>query len=374
VLSELLAVPAALVMQVHPRAIEVYSKSSNRSNPYTEGETARLNTGLYCETVMATRSELLVPNALEDPTWDHNPDIELGMIAYLGLPLEWPNGDIFGTICVLDNKTNEHSPMHRRVLAQFRTLVEQDIAWIVETEALRAKQERLANEAKEAATAMLGLEKLAKYHERDREMDRAALAEELHNEVVQSLTGVKIDLDMCSQKLPPSILEGVQPSLESIVEAIDNTIRLVRDMCTRLVPPMLTDLGLPATIEHEIEAYDCEGQRFTLNVEDPLSDLNPWMQLMLFRLVQQGLEHIAGVEGVNHVSIGLGRRDKNAVLRLTIDGYSLVPPGNRLRDREMFDEARVHARTWGGYFGGWKNEQGQAVIEMALPISPQGIV
>jgi len=37
---------------------------------------------------MATRNELLVPNALKDPEWDHNPDIEFGMISYLGLPYE----------------------------------------------------------------------------------------------------------------------------------------------------------------------------------------------------------------------------------------------------------------------------------------------
>lgn len=88
ILAEIMNVPAALIMKVHPRQIEVFVKSSNKKNVYKEGEMAHLGTGFYCETVMATRNELLVPNALKDPEWDHNPDIELGMISYLGLPYE----------------------------------------------------------------------------------------------------------------------------------------------------------------------------------------------------------------------------------------------------------------------------------------------
>lgn len=88
ILAEIMNVPAALIMKVHPRQIEVFVKSSNKKNVYKEGEMAHLDAGLYCETVMATRNELLVPNALKEPEWDHNPDIELGMISYLGLLYE----------------------------------------------------------------------------------------------------------------------------------------------------------------------------------------------------------------------------------------------------------------------------------------------
>jgi GAF domain-containing protein len=55
---------------------------------------------------MKTRQPLFVPDALAHEKWNSNPDIELGMTSYLGFPITWPNGDIFGTICVLDNKRN----------------------------------------------------------------------------------------------------------------------------------------------------------------------------------------------------------------------------------------------------------------------------
>ena len=123
-IANIMNVPVALVMRVHETEIEVFVKSSNVENVYEEGETAQLDTGLYCETVMDTQKELLVPNALKDPKWNKNPDIELGLISYLGLPLLWPTGQIFGTICVLDRVENPYSDLFRELLEKFRDAVQ----------------------------------------------------------------------------------------------------------------------------------------------------------------------------------------------------------------------------------------------------------
>ena len=123
-LAELVQVPAALVMRVEPPEISVFVSSKSQGNPYHPRERACLNTGLYCETVMRTRQLLLVPNALDDDEWRSNPDIKLGMISYLGVPISWPNGDIFGTFCVLDHKRNAHCEVHHRLLLQLRDAVE----------------------------------------------------------------------------------------------------------------------------------------------------------------------------------------------------------------------------------------------------------
>jgi hypothetical protein len=95
-LAEMLHVPSALVMKVEPPNIRVFVSSESEGNPYEKDEMACLNTGLYCETVMKSRRLLLVPNALADQDWNANPDIKLGMISYMGFPVAWPNGDIFG--------------------------------------------------------------------------------------------------------------------------------------------------------------------------------------------------------------------------------------------------------------------------------------
>jgi len=152
-MAKTLQVPAGLIMRVHPREIEVFIRSNNPDNVYEAGEKASLDTGLYCETVMDTRRELLVPNALTDPQWDHNPDVKLDMISYLGMPLEWPGGEIFGTICILDNQENRYSELYRQLLEQFREIVRLGLQTVYENHVLTQTQKelQLSREKAEAA-------------------------------------------------------------------------------------------------------------------------------------------------------------------------------------------------------------------------------
>jgi len=122
-LAEMIHVPAALIMKVEPPYIEVFRSSESNNNPYKVGDKEHL-AGLYCEEVMKTRDELLVPNALKDENWNKNPDIKSGMISYLGFPISWPTGEIFGTICVLDSKENRYGEVYKRLLLESKELVD----------------------------------------------------------------------------------------------------------------------------------------------------------------------------------------------------------------------------------------------------------
>jgi PAS domain S-box-containing protein len=138
-----------LIMRVEPRNIKVFLSSETNGNPYERDEAASLNTGLYCETVMKTRQPLLVPDALTDEQWRSNPDIKLGMISYLGVPIVWPDGEVFGTICVLDKKPNEYSELYRKLLLQWRDVLQADLRSLAtlqrELEASEAKIRRLVD-------------------------------------------------------------------------------------------------------------------------------------------------------------------------------------------------------------------------------------
>ena len=127
IIAEIIHVPSALVMKVEPPNIKVFISSESNGNPYERDELAPLNTGLYCETVMKTRQSLLVPDALRDEEWKSNPDIKLGMISYLGFPVTWPDGQIFGTICVLDKKENSYSELYRKFVLQCRDVLQADL-------------------------------------------------------------------------------------------------------------------------------------------------------------------------------------------------------------------------------------------------------
>jgi len=143
--AEVFEVPAALIMRVWPEQIEVLVSSISAGNPYEEYEKADLGSGLYCETVMATCDQLLVPNALEDPAWKHNPDVKLNMINYLGIPLIWCDNTVFGTICVLDNKTRHYSSTYQKLLWEFKKIIEGDFRILYYSRKLEKRKTELEN-------------------------------------------------------------------------------------------------------------------------------------------------------------------------------------------------------------------------------------
>src|SRR5262245_5345501 len=130
-LAEIMHVPSALIMKVEPPNIKVFVASESKGNPWERDEVASLNGDTYCETVMKTRQLLLVPDALQDDEWKSNPDIKLGMISYLGLPISWPDGEIFGTICILDSKRNEYREVYRKLLQLCRDVSQADLRSLV---------------------------------------------------------------------------------------------------------------------------------------------------------------------------------------------------------------------------------------------------
>ena len=145
-LAALTDVPAALVMRLTEDDIEVFIASQSQGNPYEPGAKETLiGSGLYCETVIQTLQELLVPNALADEAWDDNPDIKLNMIAYLGLPIMLPNGKPFGTICVLDTKENAYSETQRNLLEHLRDLLQSQLGLLYMNQELDEENRSLSD-------------------------------------------------------------------------------------------------------------------------------------------------------------------------------------------------------------------------------------
>ncbi|WP_321516132.1 GAF domain-containing sensor histidine kinase [Marinifilum fragile] len=132
-LAEILSIPAALIMKAENQQMEVFITSCSKNNPYKAGDKEDWH-GLYCETVIKSNEKLLVANALKDKDWDQNPDIELGMIAYLGYPILYPDKSPFGTICILDDKENYFSSVHEKTLKQFKDVIELDLAMVTSFE------------------------------------------------------------------------------------------------------------------------------------------------------------------------------------------------------------------------------------------------
>lgn len=151
--ARLMNVPAALIMRIDDPDIEVCVSSHSQGNPYEAGDRDHLwGSGLYCETVIRTQKRLLIPNALLDENWQNNPDVKLNMIAYLGYPLIFPDGRTFGTICVLDNKSNSFSSDYMELLAKMRDLIQTQLALTYMNDSLKSENLHLIDYISEIKT------------------------------------------------------------------------------------------------------------------------------------------------------------------------------------------------------------------------------
>ena len=247
-MAEMLDVPAGLIMRILGDDIHVFLSSSTEGNPYHPGDSEHfLGSGLYCETVVTKNQELLVPNALFDEAWRNNPDVKLNMISYLGYPIRWPDGNPFGTICVLDCKTNSYSEKYKRLVRQLRDIVETHLE-IVYTEAKRREElERLVDErtaslqvavaqqieANDRVLSEISQRKKTEESLRKAQDDLARisrittmgeLAATIAHEVNQPLSGILTNGNACLRWLA-----GIESSSQNLEEARQAVERMIRD-------------------------------------------------------------------------------------------------------------------------------------------------
>ena len=144
IMAEICGVPAGLIMRVTGPEIEVFVANQASRNPYHVGDHERMvGSGLYCEHVVRTRSPLHIPDARIDEKWCNNPDIELDMIAYHGYPILLPSGEVFGTICILDQKPFDLGPLHNRLMRTLKAHIEQDLCSAAAVEELQKRNDEL---------------------------------------------------------------------------------------------------------------------------------------------------------------------------------------------------------------------------------------
>jgi PAS domain S-box-containing protein len=133
-LADIVHVPSAVVCKLdapHYSQYRILASSKSAKNPFPVDDTFAMDIGTFCETVIKSREPLLVANALEDDKWKRAPEIKVGMISYLGLPVVWPDGHMFGTICVLDDKANPYSDVYQQLLLHCRDVLQADLQTLV---------------------------------------------------------------------------------------------------------------------------------------------------------------------------------------------------------------------------------------------------
>lgn len=143
--AQIIGVPAGLITRVDCNEIEILLSSETEGNPYSAAfKSPYPNSGWFCEHTLKNKGVNLIPNALHDPQWKDNPAaVKLHMISYLGMPINLPDGGLFGTVCFIDNKQNAHNNLHIKLVEQIKKMIELSLRIILDQQEIDCRDRLL---------------------------------------------------------------------------------------------------------------------------------------------------------------------------------------------------------------------------------------
>lgn len=126
--ARIMGVPSGLITRITQSDLEVVLTNQDEVNIFNKDDKFELGAGWYCENVVGQKDELVLPNAYKDEKWSKdNPSLPFNLISYMGIPIVWPDGEVFGTFCVLDNKENTYSDQYKDLLKSLREIIQEDL-------------------------------------------------------------------------------------------------------------------------------------------------------------------------------------------------------------------------------------------------------
>ncbi|MCG8965140.1 HAMP domain-containing sensor histidine kinase [Streptomyces sp. CL12-4] len=152
------------------------------------------------------------------------------------------------------------------------------------------------------------------------EAERRRIAQELHDEVGQSMTAILLVLGRAADDADQPLRDELHQAQEITRESLDEVRRLVR----RLRPGVLDDLGLISaltSLTHDFATHT--GLRVTRRFEADLPALDHETELVLYRVAQESLTNAARHADAERLEVSLGRADGAVVLTITDDGRGI---------------------------------------------------
>jgi two-component system, NarL family, sensor histidine kinase UhpB len=162
-----------------------------------------------------------------------------------------------------------------------------------------------------------------------REEERTHLARELHDELGQLLTGLRMELQWIERKLSPAEPgPGANALVERVVSATDltdQTIAAVQKIAAELRPGVLDSLGLLAALKHEAERFQhMSGVRCTVRLPERQPPLSAPATTAVFRIFQEALTNVARHAAATGVEADLQEAGTDLVLQIRDNGNGIA--------------------------------------------------
>jgi signal transduction histidine kinase len=198
------------------------------------------------------------------------------------------------------------------------------------------------------------------------EDERRALARELHDEVGQALTAIKMEVGVALRGASGDT--RTRSSLEEARAIAESTLQGVRDLSQLLHPSMLDDFGLPETLSAYLRKFTKRtGIRADLNLIGGEGRLPQPIEVGVYRILQEALTNIARHSGADSCIVTLDRQESSLCLTIDDDGIGFVDDRARARGLGVIG-MRERAQSLAGTFGIENRPGGGTRILVTVPL------
>jgi signal transduction histidine kinase len=168
------------------------------------------------------------------------------------------------------------------------------------------------------------LRALASRLQRVREEERTEVAREIHDELGQALTGLKLDIAWMKGRLPRD--HEMMAQCVSVIQRIDQTLNAVRRIATALRPSVLDQLGLAAAVEWQGQEFRTRtGIDVAMEVSTDTAAIPDDIGSSAFRILQESLTNVARHSKATHVTIRLEQTPSLLTLVVSDNGVGVSP-------------------------------------------------
>lgn len=176
-----------------------------------------------------------------------------------------------------------------------------------------------------------------------REEERTRISREIHDELGQALTALKMDLYWLDGKLSDDD-HGYKQKLESMIELLNFTIQCVKKISSDLRPGLLDDLGLTAAIEWQADEFQKHsGINVCIDEIPEEVNIDPEKATAIFRIFQETLTNVARHAKASEIKISMKTDDKKVRLKVSDNGIGI--PKGKITDAKSLGLIGMHERV-----------------------------
>ncbi len=210
------------------------------------------------------------------------------------------------------------------------------------------------------------LQQLTQHVEEVRENERVVIARELHDDLGQALTAVKIDLGIIKQKITD---QDVIVKIDKLSELVRDTIFTVQRLTSELRPQIIDDLGLEAAIEWYTYDFADRNQVDVFCHLDPGISLSPSTSLIIFRIMQESLTNISRYAKASRVDIELVKSEGTITFSIIDNGIGINE--TEIKSRKSFGIIGMRERTasLGGKFEISNGKENGTIVKISFPLT-----